>query len=163
MPIAIVSGFAVFAGLRLATAWSDLPARMASHFGPSGAADRFMARGAFVGFMAAVFCGVALLLLFGVPALIRVVPGAINLPNRDYWLSPERRERTIATLGAWTRWLAVPVAGLVALVVDLTIRANLARAGLDTTVFTAGLALYLVATGALILGLYREFRLPGRA
>jgi hypothetical protein len=30
--------------------------------------------------------------------LPRIFPRAVNIPNRDYWLAPERRERSLAAL-----------------------------------------------------------------
>ena len=43
---------------------------------------------------------VGLSTLFGaIGALIRVTPDdAINLPNKEYWLAPARREATISTM-----------------------------------------------------------------
>jgi hypothetical protein len=133
---------------------------MASHFGPSGAPDAFMSRDGFVTVMALV-CVLPVLLGTALPALIRKMPNAvINMPNKDYWLSPERRERSLSRLSLWLKWLAVPIAALLVLVVDLTLRANLARTGLDMTVFGAGFVAYLGGTAILLIEMYREFRVP---
>jgi hypothetical protein len=75
-----------------------LPNLVASHFGAEGAANGFMPRSFYIGFM--------LVVIIGLPALLVVVTwfalgsssARINLPNRDYWLAPERRTETLATL-----------------------------------------------------------------
>jgi uncharacterized membrane protein len=160
VPLAVVAGLLSFGALRVVLVWPDLPRRMASHFGPSGAADGFMSRDGFVTVMALV--GVLpVLLSTALPALIRHMPSdVINMPNRDYWLSPERRERSLSRLVLWVRWLAVPLATLLVLVVDLTIRANVARTGLDMSVFGAGLVAYVGGTAVLLILMYGEFRVP---
>jgi uncharacterized membrane protein len=156
----LVGGLLAFGALRVALVWAELPRRMASHFGPSGAADGFMSRDRFLMVMALV-SGVPVLLCAALPALIRHVPSeAINMPNRDYWLSPERRERSLSRLSFWLEWLAVPIAALLVLVVDLTLRANVGRAGLDMSVFGAGFVAYVGGTAFLVIAMLRDFRVP---
>jgi uncharacterized membrane protein len=160
LPPALVGGLLSFGALRVLLAWAELPRRMASHFGPSGAADGFMSRDGFMLVMALV-SGVPVLLSTGVPALIRHMPNeAINMPNRDYWLSPERRERSISRLSFWLGWLAVPIAALLVLVVDLTLRANVGRTGLDMSVFGAGFVAYVGGSAFVLIAMYRDFRVP---
>jgi len=66
-----------------------------SHFDASGAADGFMPRRLYVGFMFVVVVVLPLLLVI-VQSFVLGSPGArINLPNREYWLAPERRTETI--------------------------------------------------------------------
>ena len=75
-----------------------LPEMVASHFNRAGVATSFLPR--------SVYRTVMLLMLL-MPALFLVVlprvslrrPGArINVPNRDYWLAPERRAQTVALI-----------------------------------------------------------------
>ena len=75
-----------------------LPDRVASHFGASGQPDAWSSKESFVkiyffviAFIAVLFPGIGLI-LGKIPASL------INLPNKDHWLSPERREETIAVL-----------------------------------------------------------------
>jgi len=90
----------------LARTAPGLPDRMATHFGVEGVADAWMSRAGHLLFTAAF--PLALGLLFaGLASLIRVLPAHfVNLPNRDYWLAPERRAATIAMLRARFAWLA---------------------------------------------------------
>jgi hypothetical protein len=84
----------------LAWAAGQLPDRVASHFGADGAADQWMSRtgflvtfGATVGLSALVFASIA----WWMP---RMPDRWFNLPRRQAWLAPERRQRTIADITA---------------------------------------------------------------
>src|SRR5271156_6894280 len=89
---------ALCAGTYVWVSGAALPDMVASHFGPSGTANGFMARASYVHFMLVLI--VALPLSLGLlPGLLVGLPGVrINLPNRDYWLAPSRRAATIAAL-----------------------------------------------------------------
>jgi hypothetical protein len=76
----------------------SLPDVVASHFGPSGDANGTMPRGAYIRFMLTFMVGLPAVLV-GVTHVAMGRPGArINLPNRDYWLAPERRDQTVSYL-----------------------------------------------------------------
>jgi serine/threonine-protein kinase len=148
--------FAVVA-LRVALVWPELPQRMASHFGIDGRADSFMTRESFFLVMG-ILGGGSILSLISVPAWLRHVPSSlINMPNRDYWLAPERRASSLAQLGVWVTWTSVATAGLLALAVELTIRANLAHSPLDMQVFVVGLAVFLASIVFMLAVLRRRF------
>jgi uncharacterized membrane protein len=75
-----------------------LPARVASHFDAAGQVNAFMPKDAFF-VIQLVVLGIMSGVFLLVPALIvRLPPGMINLPNKEYWLAPERRARTAQTL-----------------------------------------------------------------
>jgi hypothetical protein len=160
LPRAVALGLFALAAARVATVWDALPARVASHFGPSGIPDGWMSREAFIATMAGVGGGTVLLLV-GIPALLRYCPPElVNLPNRDYWLAPARKEQSIQRLAAWFAWFAALTGGLVVLALELSIRANLERAPLESGVLLAALGLYAVGLVVLLVVLYRSFRLP---
>jgi len=98
MRISMIYLLLVLAAAVLFIAWSgqSLPAVVASHFGPAGVADGFMPREAYLRLMGLISVAVPLLIAF-CNNLLRVIPSnMINLPNRDYWLAPERKEETYA-------------------------------------------------------------------
>jgi uncharacterized membrane protein len=75
-----------------------LPARVASHFDAAGQVNAFMPKDAFF-VIQLVVLGIMSCMFLLVPALIvRLPPGMINLPNKAYWLAPERRARTAQKL-----------------------------------------------------------------
>ena len=85
---------------------SELPERVATHFGFEGRADGWMRRGAYQVF-AIAFPLVLGLFLTGVSALIRFSPAKyVNLPRKDFWLVPERRALTTAIIRSRMAWLA---------------------------------------------------------
>jgi hypothetical protein len=104
-----------------------------------------------------------LVLVVGVPLLIGVLPGAlarkgaarINIPNRDHWLAPERREDTIRFVRLHVLWFAASVALFLGYVHWLVVQANKLRppelptAGITTglAVFSSFLAAWSSATG----------------
>lgn len=148
---------AVVAIARVLEVWGELPRTMASHFGPSGKADGFMAREGFF-----VFMGVIWLLAALLPSLlVRFLPTTIiNMPNRDYWLKPERREQTLRQLSDWLAWFSAGTSAFVLFALELTLQANLAQRELDNVSFLVGLALYFAFTGWMLVRLNRQFRLP---
>lgn len=76
----------------------NLPPVVASHFDGAGAANGFMTREFYTWFMLAFVVGMPLLLVY-LPAFALASPHArINLPNREYWLAPQRRQATVAFL-----------------------------------------------------------------
>ncbi len=81
-----------------------LPDRVASHFGPSGRPDAWSSKDAFVAIY--LFAVAVIAVVFsGIGLLLRRTPATlINLPNRDYWLSPERSSGTIAFLSRQFLW-----------------------------------------------------------
>ncbi|HEU5396877.1 MAG TPA: hypothetical protein VFV81_06905, partial [Verrucomicrobiae bacterium] len=57
--------------------------------------------------------------------LMRVLPAwTFNLPNRDYWLAPERRDQTVAVIAGQLLWLACLMILFLAGIFGLTVEAN---------------------------------------
>jgi uncharacterized membrane protein len=159
----ITLGVLLLSGIRVATVWSELPLLMASHFGPGGAPNGWMTREQFFGTLGVIGGGVSALLLL-LPLVLAAVPTEfINLPNRDYFFAEERRAATLARLGGFTAWLGVATTALIALVLELSIEANLRRGPLDNGVFLLGMTVYLFGMAATLIALFRAFRLPPSA
>jgi hypothetical protein len=101
-----------------------LPVRVASHFDAAGFANGYMTRDGYRIFMLAFSVGVPLLVVALIGWLPRLAPNLINIPNRDYWLAPERREAALAALDASALWLGCLLTALAGAVHWLVIRAN---------------------------------------
>ncbi len=125
-PRSLFYGLLLVAGLFIWRSTGLLPERMASHFVASGAADGFMLRGSYLATMllAAVLLPAALGELIG--ALSRLGGGA-RIPNRDYWLAPERRERSLAYMQSHARWFGCLLSAFICYVHWLVIVANRAQ------------------------------------
>ena len=80
---------------QLAYFYPQLPEQVASHFNYLGEPDGWMSKGSFTVFQ--VFLLVFILGMTSLtPVLFRVLPDAfINIPNKSYWLAPERREEAL--------------------------------------------------------------------
>ena len=90
---------AVAVGVLITAPW--LPERVATHFGLEGHPNGWMTR---TGYFAFVTAFPLLLALFfaGIAALTRVLPARfVNIPNRDFWLAPERRAATSVLIRHW--------------------------------------------------------------
>ncbi len=137
-----------------------LPERVASHFGPSGDADGFLSRDNFLllqwgltGFIGAFFVGL--------PWLLRITPpDAINLPNKDYWLAPERRVATLAFLDDRFFALGAATLALMAAVMQQIYIANLGGSVSLGNIFWVYIAAYLIYTVVWTLTLTRRFSPP---
>lgn len=121
--------FAVIAGVA-AFIWISgqlLPPTVASHFGASGVANGFSGRAVYINLMMGI--GIGLPLLVGLmPTLLIRMPGArINVPNRDYWLAPERRAQTIDALCAHMRVCGSMTALFLGITHWLVVKANLSQ------------------------------------
>lgn len=140
-----------------------LPAVVASHFGVSGHANRLMRREAYVGFTLATVVLVPLLLVALPSWAFRNPKTRINLPHRDYWLAPQRRAQTVATLSTQLMRFAVLVLVFLCYVHWLVVKANqVTPPALAAHWLIAGLAAFLLATLVWVIALIRRFaRIPG--
>jgi uncharacterized membrane protein len=156
-PLAIaLFGYAAFL-VGMAATYARLPERMASHFGASGVANDWMSRDGYVWFMVGVvtFASLTMIAAFG---SIRFLPNAvINIPRRDYWLAPERRDETARTLMRFGL-LMVGFESLFFLAIHLmVVAANESQpVRLSNDVWWL-LVAFLATTGVLAFKLYRRF------
>lgn len=140
--------FVVVAALAAIYFWSiyaQLPDMVASHFNARGVANGWQPKSVFFAFFAGAV-GIAAFLTFGIPAIFSRMPLAmINLPNKDYWLAPERRAETQAFLYGYFAWFGCAVLALAATAVNYALGRNLhPEAQLDIPVFFYVLAGFLV-------------------
>jgi uncharacterized membrane protein len=139
-----------------------LPPVVASHFGPGGAANGFMSKGTYTAFMLAVVVAVpALIALSG--QLVRILPPQlINLPNRQYWLAPQRRAATLESLSSLSSRFALALVVFLCFVHWLVVRANASQpARLPEASLFVGLAVFGAATLFWLFALFRRFgRVP---
>jgi len=134
----------VYAVLQARMQYSKLPEVIATHFRAGGLANGWQTQSqAFTNGLGII--AVAALIGFGVPQLLGVIPvSLINLPKKEFWLAPERREQTLAYLKASFAWFACILFTFVLFVNDLVFRANLVKPQqLNTTAFLTALFTFL--------------------
>jgi len=111
-PLVVLVILAVVGGASLVWGAQELPDKVASHFDAQGNANGWMSRTDYLQLTGTILLLIPSLLV-GVGFLIAVLPsGSINLPHREYWLSPERRVETSRYLGRHMAWLACLVMAL---------------------------------------------------
>lgn len=138
---------------------SDLPAVVASHFGPGGGANGFIDRDKYVALMLAVVVAVPALIAFSGHLMRVLPPQLINLPNKQYWLAPERRAATLESLSSMSLPFAIALVVFLCFVHWLVLNANAVQpAQLPEVPLFFGLALFGVATVLWLLALFRRFR-----
>jgi hypothetical protein len=75
-----------------------LPDPLATHFSADGRADGWMARGVYIGFSLTALIGLPALIAYLLFKLPRSLPNWTNIPYREYWLAPERRDDSLGFL-----------------------------------------------------------------
>jgi len=118
-------GIVLLADLALTT--PSLMEPVATHFDGAGHANGWMSRRGYAIFMAAFGIGLPLLVL----GLFRITPAwfpkRVNIPNRSYWLSPERRAETLQFLNWHMAWLGNLMVLFVIAIHHLVLMANASR------------------------------------
>jgi len=120
MFVILLAGAAVFIWLTS----GGLPEIVASHFVASGAANGFMPRRFYVGFMLVFVVALPSALVFLPAANLNKPNARINLPNREYWLAPERRAETLEVLHAYMARIGSMLVIFLSYVHWLVVRAN---------------------------------------
>lgn len=148
----------VLFGALIAATYTAWPAQVAAHFDLAGKPNGWMSREAnLVAFVALGF--LLPLFIYGIFCLTSVFPTQlINLPRREYWLAPERRDATLRELRRQALWLGCLIILFIAGLYVVTLLANQQNpAQLDSSHvllllggFFAGLAIWVVL-------LYRRF------
>ncbi len=130
IPRRILWLLAAAAVLQIAWHYPQLPANVASHFDGQGRPNGWMSRDGFFLLYGAMLA--LQLAIFGAGfRLMRRLPDRwFSLPNRDYWLAPERRGATLGYLEGWGLWMGCAVVAFIMGIFQLAIDANLKQAPL---------------------------------
>ena len=138
-----------------------LPAVVAQHFGAQGLPNGWTPKQDFFLISWVILLFVSLVLMLS-PRMMRGVPvSMINLPNKQYWLAPERKGESIAFVERQLEWMAVITVAFLALVMHLAIRANFTPDHrLENEIFIALVIAFVVAIALWIVKLYRRFPHP---
>jgi uncharacterized membrane protein len=138
-----------------------LPDRLASHFGPSGMPNGWMTKPQFFIAYALLFLP-ALFVEFLVGRKVANRPvEKLRLPNKEYWLAPERRAETFAYLKDFFAWYGCAVLLVEVLAMGLAMRANFVDPPMlpadPIVTVVGGFILFNVAA---VIAIYRRFSAP---
>lgn len=153
----VLGGMILLSILHLAIYYPMLPEQVASHFGTEGKADGWMTKSQFAIFYV-VLTGFMTLLFLGIGKLIEVTPNEmINLPNREYWLAPARRAKTIAAISSELAWFGVALVGFLISTMHLSMQASIKGTNrLDSTFFWL-FGGFMTFVAIWLVRLYRRF------
>jgi uncharacterized membrane protein len=135
-----------------------LPDILASHFGGTGSVNAWQTKTVFFSVELAIIV-LSIVVSFGIPRIIEAMPvSLINLPHKDFWLSPERRDNTLAYLHVWTAWLGCALLAFLLFVMELVFRANFqAPPRLNMAAFVPALLAFVAFDAVAILRLILHF------
>jgi uncharacterized membrane protein len=133
--------------LMMAFYYPKMPQRMASHFAADGAPNGWMPREAFFLIMLLVTASSAVITFFAPWQIAGKSNARINLPNREYWLAPERRDATMRIIATMMAWFGCGLLFVLISGTYLALQANLAA---DHQFNSAAM---LVVLGVFLLGL----------
>lgn len=125
LPKLVFALLALYAAVHFSYYYPQLPDVVASHFNARGAANGWQTKSAFL----QVFVGVSVLAAiigFGIPKIIFAIPPQlINLPNKQYWLAPERRAETTQFFSTYFGWFGCAMYVILIVTFDYAIQSNL--------------------------------------
>lgn len=147
--------------IETARLWNILPGQLAAHFNIQGDLDRFVSKMQFFWFQLQTILVVILVSLpFQVMFLI-LPPGMVNMPNREYWLAPERRVETMDRLSDFGSMLFGIILIAVQIAFDISAYANLRTPiRFDAPLMGIVMGLCFALIFALLIRLMLSFRLP---
>ena len=138
-----------------------LPDRLASHFGASGMPNGWMTKTQFFITYAVVLLP-AFVVEFWVHRKVAKTPEAkLRLPNKEYWLAPERRAETLAYFESFFAWFGCAFLLVEVFAMGLAMRANLdSPPELPTGPIVSVIAGFILYNIAAVIAMYRRFSLP---
>ena len=105
--------------------YPKLPDQIACHFNSAGQADNWMLKVIVFAINIGIVVFITILFL-AIPLSFRYIPDSlINLPKKDYWLAPERRDETINFINRQSSWFGISTILFLLAVFELGLRANL--------------------------------------
>ncbi len=155
LPKAIFVVLATLAAIYFWSIYAQLPDVVASHFNARGVANGWQPKSLFFEFFAGAVV-IAGFLTFGVPAIFSKIPTAmINLPHKEYWLAPERRDETLAFLNRYFAWFGCALLLVATTAVNYAIGQNLHPTGPAGAVlllcFLVGFLIFAITSSIRIL------------
>ena len=101
LPKLLFAVLAAYAAIHFSSYYSQLPDVVASHFGARGTPNSWQSKPVFFGFFVGSLA-LSAFIAFALPRFIGAMPiQLVNLPNKNYWLAPERRAASLDILGSY--------------------------------------------------------------
>ena len=156
-PMSVLVGLVVLFIAHFVYYYPLLPETVASHFDADGVPNGWMSKTAFVVILGATF-------LFtvgstaGVALLLPHVHNGVNVPNREFWMAPERRATTLALISASLIWIACTVVTLLLVINYFVCRLNIEGEKSLVLPMTPTLLVFLAAIGTIVARMLLQFK-----
>ena len=155
--------FFALAGLafiQIAYYYPKMPDVVASHFDGLGAANDWSSRNGFFGLYAALLLLLVVVFIYVPSWSEKRARFGMKIPNREYWLAPERIEQTRQFFRCQVMLIGVLHLSLMIIVMQLAIQANFNQIPQLHPGIGWALGLYFVILIAWLVHFYRHFRKP---
>jgi uncharacterized membrane protein len=136
-----------------------LPDRVATHFDVKGNPDGWSGKRAAVLMMFGFQCGMPLFMLAMGHLASRMPESMLNIPDKEYWMHPDRKPYALQVSADYLAWIAVLVAAFIAVLNHLTFLANRDAAPLRLGWFAAAMTLFLLAVLTLSIRMVLHFKI----
>lgn len=138
---------------------SGLPEQVGTRFGGEGTPNSWMSRNGYVRFILAFGLGVPVFVVGLHYLLARYAGDQFNIPDREYWLAPERRTDTLQFVVQHSWWLGCVMLLFMLGLHHLLLAANrVSPPQLPTIPFILLVVAFLTGLGAWIFTLRARFR-----
>ncbi len=139
----------------------ELPRLVGSHFGRGGIATGFVPRNRYLFGISLASVLLPVLIVFPISLALRNPKAIINLPNRDYWLTPERRPETVNFIRTQMMRFGAALLAFICYVHWLVVQANESSPPrLAGSAFVSAVALFVGFVVVWIAIHYTHFRKP---
>jgi hypothetical protein len=161
-PIMLFGILLLAAAIMVSSLCATLPPLVAVHFDAAGVANGFAPREGVRNFMFAFTLGAPLFIAAVTGLLPRLLPASmINIPNRGYWLAPDRAADSVAFMSDQGVWFGCIFLIFLGGVDWMVVKANASHPpGLDSPKFIAMLIAFFIAIASLMVRMFRRFRAP---
>jgi uncharacterized membrane protein len=150
----------LFAVFYLSSTVSSLPPMVASHFDGAGFPTAHFPRAFYTKFVLGMGVGFPVVMV-ALLSLVYSKASNMKLPNRDYWLAPERIGQTRALLVAHAVWFGCLMVAIVCYMHWLVLTAHRSvPLQLPNRLVVGGLLVFMAIAVGWLIALLRAFRLP---
>jgi uncharacterized membrane protein len=111
--------------LQWVNAYPQLPEVMASHFAADGTPNGWQPKQTFFLFTAIIIAITSFPTFFLTHRISKRPPEKLNLPHKEYWLSPEHREETWRFIGTFMAWFGCALLFVLLYAISQAINFNL--------------------------------------
>lgn len=138
-----------------------LPNRLASHFDGSGMPNGWMDKSVFFIVYAVMLLPVVIVEFWVSRSIANKPAGSLRLPNKEYWLAPDRRAQTFAYFDSFFAWYGCAILFVEVFAMGLAMRANFdARPQLPTIPIVAVLVGFVLFNVVAVVAMFRRFSTP---